>query len=653
MSNRLLWQRRPRVPTFPVWDEPEVSVIVPVHDRWGLTADCLSSITANLPSVTFEVIVVDDASEDETARRLSEINGIRVVRLFSNVGFLGAVNAGLDVARGEFVVLLNNDTLVQPGWLDALARTARTIPEVAVVGAKLVYPDGRLQEAGAIIWNEASGYLYGYLQDPDDPMYNFVRDVDYCSGACLLIRRQFLSERGGLDPRFSPAYYEDTDLSFAARAAGYRVLYQPEAVVCHIEGGSHGRNVDSGIKHYQAVNKEKFREKWADVLKTHPDPTPAVRIASWRPPGGRVLVVDHKVPRPDHDSGSRRMFEMLTLLTSLGFGVTFVPQDGELSMPYTGALQGRGVEVLRGPDEMPRFLDDVGSALRLAILCRPTIAWSHYPLLRSLAPASKLVYDTVDLHFVREHRRAEIGGTAEAHQSAKYHHEIELTLARLYDATWVVSDAEADLLKAEDPSLTPFVVPNIHPRQDLGPGFSGREGLLFVGSVPHPANRDAMLRLVDETLPLVHKEIPEVKLLLVGSEPTEEIRALSRDRVEVLGWVQDLNDLYRRCRLFVAPLRFGAGMKGKIGESLSYGLPVVTTSVGAEGMHLVNGEDVLIADEPERFAAAICRAYTDSLLWTRLSAGGRGTIEARYSPEASRRNLVRVLDLLAVGVSNR
>ncbi len=641
---------RPTVPVIPMALEPEVSIVIPVHDHWEITAGCLCSIAEEVVAVGFEVIVVDDASTDETRDRLEELVGVNCVRLDENRGFLGAVNAGLEVARGRYVVLLNNDTRVKPGWLDALVRTAEADESVGVVGAKLVYPDGRLQEAGGIIFRDGSGHNFGRDQDVEDPRYNFVRDVDYCSGACLLVRRDLIRTLGGLDDRFSPAYYEDTDLCFAARKHGYRVVYQPDAVVCHLEGASHGTDVSSGVKQYQLVNQKKFVDKWHRELGTQAEieATP-VRLAAWRTDAGRVVVVDHQIPMPDHDSGSRRMSEMLMILTELGFGVTFVPQNGITIPDYRDQLQDRGIEVLGGPGDLDRYLQELGHHVRLGILSRPTVAWEILPMFRSLAPSARLVYDTVDLHYIRESRRAGVEEDPEADSSARFHHDMELALTRLCDETWVVTEKERSILLEEDPHLRVAVVPNIHQEEPSGPSFDHREGLLFVGSYPHSPNRDAAAWLAGEILPLVHEKVPGVPLYLAGSHPNDEIRALEAEHVRVLGWVPDLEDLYHHTRLFVAPLRFGAGMKGKVGESLAYGLPVVTTSLGGEGMSLEEGQEVLIGDDARGLADAIVEAYTDPDLWNMLATNGQQAIERQFSPLVVRariRELLRDLGLI-------
>jgi GT2 family glycosyltransferase/glycosyltransferase involved in cell wall biosynthesis len=640
----------PAVPVIPMALQPDVSIVIPVHNQWALTAGCLASIASDRSAVGFEVIVVDDASTDQTLGALAGVVGINAIRLDENQGFIAAVNAGIRASRGQFIVLLNNDTMCAPGWLDALVTTVESDEEIGVVGAKLVYPDGRLQEAGGIIWNDASGHNYGRDQDPNDPKYGFVRDVDYCSGACLLVRRELLATLGGLDSRFAPAYYEDTDLCFAARAHGYRVVYQPAAVVCHLEGASNGTDVTSGIKAYQVTNQQKFKEKWADALRRQGDPAPASpRLTSWRAPAGRALVIDHQIPMPDQDSGSHRMFEILMILSDLGLGVTFVPNNGITIHRYRESLLALGIEVLGGPGDLDAYLAEVGSDLQVVVLSRPTVAWANYPMIRSLVPQTTVVYDTVDLHYLREQGRAELEGAA-AQQSADFHYDMEVTLAKLCDETWTVSASEKAALIAEVSDLRVKVVPTVHRDEAPGPGFEQREGILFMGNYAHLANRDAARWLVQEILPLVRAELPDVQVHLVGSNITEEISALGGDGVIVHGWVPAVDDIYRRVRLTVAPLRFGAGQKGKVGESLAFGVPVVTTPIGAQGFVMEDGRDALIGESAADLAAALVKAYGDEGLWSELSTNGRQRISDDFSPASVRASLSRILSELDIPV---
>jgi GT2 family glycosyltransferase/glycosyltransferase involved in cell wall biosynthesis len=639
------------IPPLRTAGEPEVSIIMPVYNHWELTVACLRSLAFDSSATEYEVIAVDDASSDQTHDFLPKVEGIRVVQLTQNSGFIGAVNAGLEAARGRFILLLNNDTVVKPGWLDALMRTIEVEENVGVVGAKLVYPDGTLQEAGGIIWRDGSGLNYGRGSDASDAAFNFVRDVDYCSGACLLVRKEILDVLGGLDRRYSPAYYEDTDLAFAARMLGYRVIYQPESVVVHAEGSSNGTDERTGVKKYQKVSREAFRLKWQTELLAQYESDPAMeRIASRRAPEGQVLVVSDRVPMPNQDSGSKRMFELLLALRDLGLAVTFVPSDGRRQEEYSIALQRAGIEVLYGPLDERKLLRDLAPALDVAILSRPEPTWKWQPLVREICPEAKIIYDTVDLHFLREARRAEIEADPAVARAAARYHGMELSLARIADATLVVSVAERDVLQEEDPDIKVHVVPNIHGEEHSGRAFEERKGVLFVGSFPHHPNRDAAHWLVEEIMPLVRAEDPDICAYIVGSSPTDDIRALDSESARVLGWVPDLTNLLEHSRVSVAPLRYGAGVKGKVGESMAHGLPVVTTRLGAEGMGLEHEHDVLVADDAPSFAAEILRAYHDADLWARLAANGRRTIARDSSPYAIRATLAKILEEIGVKV---
>jgi GT2 family glycosyltransferase/SAM-dependent methyltransferase/glycosyltransferase involved in cell wall biosynthesis len=641
----------PGVPPLPTAAEPEVSIVLPIYNNWGFTVACLRSLAADTSAVQYEVIAVDDASSDDTRRYLGKVEGITPLQLKKNLGFIGAVNAGIRVARGQFVILLNNDTIVLPGWLDALMKTVEVEENVGIVGAKLVYPNGRLQEAGGIIWKDGTGLNYGRGGDPDDPAFNFIRDVDYCSGACLLVRKEILDVLGGLDSRYSPAYYEDTDLAFSARKLGYRVVYQPEAKICHAEGASNGTNEASGVKRYQKVNRETFLLKWQTELASHYESDPAFeRAASRRAPAGHVLVVDESVPKPNRDSGSKRLSQLLLALRDLGLAVTFVPNDGQSQGAYSTALQREGIEVLYGPLDERKLLRELAPALQVAILSRPEPAWRWQPMIRQICPEAKIIYDTVDLHFLREGRRAEIEADPIVARAAARYHGMEISLARVADATLVVSDTERQVLQDELPGLQVYVVPNVHGEEHMGRPFEDRKGILFVGSFPHLPNRDAAQWLAEEIMPLVCLQDPDIPAYIVGSEPTEEIMALASDNVRVLGWVPDLESLYEHVRLSVAPLRYGAGVKGKVGESMAHGLPVVTTRLGAEGMGLEHESDVLIADSAQAFAAEILRAYHDVELWTRLATNGRCTIARDSSPSAIRSSLAAILEEIGVKV---
>ncbi|MDT8449751.1 MAG: glycosyltransferase, partial [Wenzhouxiangellaceae bacterium] len=641
---------QPAPVSLPETDEPVASIVVPVFNQLHFTAGCLASLASVETRTGFEVIVVDDASGDGTPDWLAQCDGVRVVRNEENLGFIGSCNRGAAAARARFLVFLNNDTCATDGWLDALVETFDRYPDAGVVGARLVSRDGTLQEAGGIVFRDASGWNYGRGDDPDRPEYRFVSEADYVSGACLAIARELFESLGGFDDHFAPAYYEDTDLCFRVREHGRKVLYQPDSTVVHFEGGTSGTDEAAGEKRFQAVNRVRFRERWADELARFPENPGDVRpdlarAMRYRRFATRALVIDAVTPMPDHDSGSVRMFALLRLLGELGCRVSFMPQNLSWTGRHSGDLQQAGVEVLTAPwlSDPEDWLAEHGETLDLVVVSRHYVLAPLYRMLRALCPNARIVFDTVDLHFLREEREADLAGTHAARRQAEKTRRQELGLIERADATLVVSDYERELLARLVPEADVRVVSNIHVLHDPGRPFEERRDLVFVGGFQHPPNVDAAEWLIDEILPRVVERLPEMTLHLIGSRMPERIANRRAPGLQVHGFVADLEPYMSGCRISVAPLRYGAGVKGKVNQAMAHGLPVVATSCAAEGMFAVDGRDILLADDAETFAARIVELYLDRDLWNRLAEGGRRNVEQYFSVDTARRALRALL----------
>ena len=625
--------------------EPTVSIIIPVHNQLEFTLRCLHALGRSDGRSTFEIIVVDDASTDDSAATLAGVDGLRYLRNAENLGFIQSCNVGAAMARGEFLVFLNNDTIVQPGWLDALLGTFVSHPNTGLAGAKLVYPDGRLQEAGGIVFADGQAANYGRNDDAAHPRYNFVREADYCSGAAIAIRRAFFFELEGFDRHYLPAYFEDTDLAMRVRGANLKVRYQPASVVVHFEGASSGTDLRHGVKAFQVSNQEKFIARWgAQLAQSQPriddsgDRDTRAAAATHRA-RRHVLIIDSYTPTPDRDSGSARMLALMRLLIEEGCAVVFFCQNLTDDGKYSEALRQLGVETWSRPwiRNIPNWLGKHGRRFDAIIVSRHYVLSPLLPMLRELAPQAHVVFDTVDLHFLREQREAAQSGDPADAASAARTQRAELALIGAADSTWVVSAYERELLAGHNPSATIGVVSNIHSVVTDTPGFFAREGLLFVGSFRHPPNVDAALWLANEIFPLIRAELPELALHVVGADAPEAVLALALlPGVRVHGHVPDLDALLDATRVSVAPLRYGAGIKGKINHSLSRGLPVVATPCAIEGMSLVDGEDVLSADNAREFAQAVVRLYADPALWQRLREAGVDNTRRHFSPETAR-----------------
>ncbi len=639
------------LPTFVEAERaPVASIVIPVHNHLGHTLECLRALAAAPPGTTIEIIVVDDASSDGTATVLPRIAGLRYLRHERNGGFIAACNTGAAQARGEVLVFLNNDTVPQPGWLDALLWTLHEVPRAGIAGAQLLYPDGTLQEAGGVVFRDGQAWNYGRFESPDDPRYAYLRDADYVSGAALAIRRTLFDAVGGFDTRYAPAYYEDTDLAFAVRAAGHRVLYQPGARVLHDEGTSAGTDPSTGMKAAQARNREVFALHRRQELAAFPPadelPGPGTLHRGQR----RILIVDESTPRPDHDSGSLRLVALMRMLLEEGAHVAFVPADGRHAGRYTRELQATGVETWSEPwtGGIAHWLRRHTTRFDVAMLSRHFVAAPLLPLLRRHAPRLRVLFDSVDLHYLRERRAAELAGDAAMLAIARRTRSRELAVVAAADATLVVSPAERELLAADAPGARVELLSNLHRLSARTAAWEQRHGVVFVGGFHHPPNVDAMRWFLTGVWPRIRAQAPMLDFHCIGSDPPDDLRAHhGRDGVQVHGHVADIAPWMDGCRVAVAPLRFGAGVKGKINLSMAHGQPVVATTVAAEGMHLHDGQDVLLADDADAFAQAVLRAHEDADAWSRLAAGGRANVERHFSVDAARETVRRLF--LAAG----
>ncbi|MGZ8157385.1 MAG: glycosyltransferase, partial [Methylobacter sp.] len=647
--------RKNRSPLGLIWfesfDAPKVSVIIPVYNKVHYTLQCLESICRYLPSNSFEIIVVDDCSSDDTVKRLSDIEGVTVVSNETNQGFVRSCNIGAKAAHGEYLHFLNNDTEVTRGWLDELVRTFQEFPGTGFVGSKLVYPDGSLQEAGGIIWQDGSAWNFGRFQDPLLPIYNYAREVDYCSGASIMVPKALFDELGGFDEHYLPAYCEDCDLALKIRDRNYRVIYQPLSVVIHYEGVTSGTDLTTGVKAYQVENTVKLFVRWQERFRAHQAPGVDVDQAKDRMAKRRVLVLDACTPTPNQDAGSIVTFNMLLLLREMDFQVTFIPEHNLLYLPeYTPALQSAGIEVLYAPyiTSVEQHLNEFGERYDLVLVFRAEVLENNIKLIRRECPQAKVLFHTVDLHFLRMTREATLLNDSEKMMEAKQMKQREFAALCLSDASIVVSTAELELLRSELPSIQIYVFPLIMDVRGTSKAFSDRKDIIFVGGYQHLPNVDAVQYFVAEIMPLLRTRLPGVCFNVVGSKPPVEIQALASDDVIVLGFVDDLNPLLDKMRISVAPLRFGAGIKGKIGSAMSVGLPVVATPLAAEGMSLTNDENILVADGAEAFADTIAKLYKDEALWNRISHNGLEFTENAWGAESAWKILNGILTEISI-----
>ncbi len=640
---------------------PVISILA--LNNLDLTRQCIESIFENTED-DYRICVFNQGSDDGTREYLDGLGDrIDAVHSPKNVGFVVGNNKVMERYPECDIVLLNNDTVVKRGWLNALRECAYSDPAVGIVGAKLVYPSGPLQEAGGEIFADGSGRNIGKFDDPGRYIYNVRIDVDYCSGACLYLKREVLDQIGYLDEVFSPAYWEDTDICFRARAAGFRVMYEPAAEVVHLEGATAGSPEKRTLSaQLQEKNKPIFMKRWRNELKKH-----RKNVFEVRSHGGKqkILIIQPFLPMYDRAAGEKRWFHTLKILTKY-YDVVFLARNGAGQLKYINEVEKMGVTVfhtdqsrlrhmdcdLKGPIwiDFPLLLES--NDFKAIIVGFYHVAHQYWRDIRRHSPHSILIIDSFDLCYVRQRRKALLSGDPRELWEAEETRRLELAMYRRADMVLTVTEKDRATLLEEAPDLNVGISTDIHPVAG-GAHEAERRDIVFVGNFNHDPNEDAVVYFMEEIWPKVKQRLPDLRFYIVGNAPTEAVQSYVSDDVIVTGFVPEVIPYLLKAKAFVVPLRYGAGLKGKIGEALSCGIPVVTTSIGAEGMGLVHERSALIADEPDKFAEMVAEACSDRVLWETLSREGRALAERNYSYAAVERYWKEIFAFIETGVPEK
>ncbi|NDY93399.1 glycosyltransferase [Ideonella livida] len=627
---------------------PDVSIVIPAHNKFATTYNCLASIAAARCQATYEVIVVDDGSKDETLDLPTIAPNVKVVRHEEAKGFVGASNAGGAAATGRYVVMLNNDTEVMAGWLDELLDPFTRFEGVGMTGAKLIYPDGKLQEAGGLIWANGQPWNIGRNGNPDDPRYNYTRQVDYISGACVMLPMTLWKELAGFDTYFAPAYYEDTDLAFRVRAKGFKTVYTPFCEVVHYEGVSNGTSTSgSGLKRFQAINEPKFKQRWTHAYRHNGKlGQDAPHVMQDRGVTHRVLVFDAQTLTPDLDAGSYSATQEIRILQSLGFKVTFVPANMAYMGGYTEALQRMGVEVLYAPFyfSMAEVVERRGKEFDLFYVARYGVAEQVVKTIRAQCPQTPIILNIHDLHFLREIREALQRKDMSHMNRATATRDAELAVMREVDLAITYSKVEEAVIVSHNLTSTrtghcPWVVETA----TQVPPFAQREGIAFLGGFGHSPNVEAVEWFCRDVMPLLRARLPGVPFLIYGSKAPDSLKKLEDEDIVLKGFARTTEEVYDTARVFVAPLLTGAGLKGKVIGAFARGIPTVMTPTAAEGTGARHGLDAFVCTEPAEWVDALVKLYSDEAAWNAMSASARHLTQVEYSLEAGRKTLKEAL----------
>ena len=457
------------------------------------------------------------------------------------------------------------------------------------------------------------------------------------SGTNPLVHYVLNGGREGRDPcpAFDGRFYLDTNPDVAA--AGLNPL------IHYIEHGA-----SEGREPHPSFSGAAYRARYPDVVAIGMNPLAHYvqsgmaegRDASPLPPAParpgkpRLLVVDAAYPEPDRDAGSLYEVALIRIFQALGYDVHFAADVGfGAASPYRDGLEAMGVACMGPPyASVDDLIARTGQGYALFMLTRFNFGARYINAVRRAAPAARIVFNTVDLHFLREEREARLTGNAAALAQAGRTRRQEIAAAMQADATFVVSEQEEVLLGQAAPGAHVVMMPLLQ-EEGLGRdgGFVGRSGLGFIGGYRHAPNVDAVTFFLDQVWPLVRARLPGATFHVIGPDLPDAIASRTDPGVEFVGHVPDLAPWFARLRMTVAPLRFGAGAKGKVVGSLARGVPCVASPVAAEGMGLTDGQDILVGADPEALADRIVLLDTDEARWTQLSDAGMALIERRYS----------------------
>lgn len=640
--------------TFEEHAKPDVSVIVVTWNQAHFTYHCLRALQASTSRI--EIILIDNASSDETPLLLGRLRGARVIRNAANQGFLLATNQGAGMATGADLLLLNNDAFVEPDAIDVARSTLSSSSHIGAVGARLLLADGRLQEAGSIVWADGStsGYGRGAMEEASECMFR--RDVDYCSAAFLLTPRIVWDALGGFDASFAPAYYEDVDYCLRLNGAGLRTVYEPDAVVHHVESGSAKtkENVDSAI----VRNRKTLRRRHSERLRSHHllpasgDRLVARHAASAR--GRRLLIVDDAVPLDVLGSGFPRARQILIEAVTAGWSVTlYTTSQTEVDWAATRAQIPAEVELVVGAGR-----GGLGSfiATRLGYF---DVAWISRPhnmtALRETEAASafaqggaRVIYDAEALFSVRGMEQARVEGRPLPPDTIGAAIEAEVALCGWADAIACVSGHEASLFRQGLPRDTRATFHVLsHPtiiRWDT-PAFDARRGFLFVGRLLEKAspNWDGLSWFIRTSWAEIRDVLPDATLTVAGFVHADHLE-LTRPGITLTGPVADLAALYDTTRVFIAPIRFAAGVPIKVLEACAAGLPTVGTSLMARQLGFADGTDMIVADDPGAFARGAIKLHEEEPAWSAMRDAANARLLREYGVGRFRDTLRSVLD---------
>lgn len=638
---------------FPEYEQsPLVSIILVVANKTPLVFACLQSIL-EFDDCQSELIISNNSTSIEMRRLLSTISGAIIVENNGNIGFVKAVNKAAAVARGKYILLLNDDATLTTGSISRLVDVIENDEMVGAVGGKIVMLDGKLQEAGSIIWNDGTGHGYGRGEDPEAGEFNFRRDVDYCSGCFVLTPRAMWNELGGFDEAFSPGYYEETDYSMRVWKAGYRIVYEPRAWIVHYEYGTNNKERATAL---MTRNRPIFIRKHKQALQNHFKSGTALHVARSRnKPKGRVLVIDDRVPHPSLGSGYPRAAEMLRTIHDAGYDATFWGMAQMLLVKNTwGTIRETipdEVEVLTGPgNKLTKLLQERRNFYDTVIVSREHNMRAFYHACGDatyLYQEPRLIYDAEAITCLRTHEYVRLRG--QLLNLGKINTDIkkEVRLAVLTKHVFAVSESEAAVFRRFGAKNVSVLGHSLTPAKRI-PGFDERRDFVFCGALHtnKSPNVDSLVWFALKCWGRIRSQLPDARLLVAGLNTASDLSRVHQDSIEFLGRISDaqLDEVLAAGRVFIAPTRFAAGIPHKCHNAAAHGMPIVATPLLARQLAWEHGKEIYAAKTEQEWIDACVTLYTDGFTWRSMRDWALARVALDCSPTKFRETLLSALD---------
>jgi len=637
------------------YEYADTTIVIPAYENRDELLGCLTSIFSFSTQRNFVILIADDCSPSCTFSSLASIKGVMVIRNQSNLGYIGNVNNAVLQTKTRFIVTLNQDTVVCPGWLDALIDELELSPTNGIAGPRLLDGNFDVLEAGGILHKEAHARHRGRGLHSEHPSVNYTTTVDYVSGCALAIKTELWVTLGGLCESLAPAYYDDVDLCLRARELGFDTRYVPQSCVVHLEGTSMGTdpNDPSSLKRFQIINREKVAERHKERLSLHTEYDLNPFFVSHFECRKTVVCILEEMPRPDRDGGSVDFALITEYLNELKFHVV-VLFTRENTLKYSASWRRTGITCAAFDTEFGQsrlescdLVFSFGSMVGLFLDGKIPIGkpWIHH--------TSDIA--TRRLKLMNELQSGDSSTSAEASRWF-------MGLPRDVDAMWklerptlekpttalIVSadDLQFSIENGASGNLVQFQILKGASKLKLEPKAPSDKTISFVGSMLHSPNPDAVDYFLRDMWPLIAQTSQDVRFLIWGSGIVDGLatRWSAHDRVEVRGWFANYDEVVAQTHVFVSPLRFGAGMKHKVVSSILFGRPVVGTPISFDGLHADLLDSGLSSNDPKVLVESLLGILDDNDKWLSAWKSCRAAVGDQFCREDEMLRLQSVID---------